>query len=385
MVKLSDIAAKQEQKRRRHDPKPAGSKLEGLFRREFSLARRDKLSSKRKEYFYAELSMLLSSGIDLKTSLQIIREGINNEGTRKVFDTVYKLVVEGKSLHESLEATGQFSTYEIYSVKIGEESGRLTRIIKELGLYYSDKMEQHRKWTSALSYPTAVVVVAVVVIIFMVEFVVPMFEGVFARFGRELPALTRWVLAGATFLRGNLPWIAGSTMVSLALFFRVRKRYIFKKITTQLLLKIPVARNLLLALYMHRFCQTMHLLAGAGIPLSRSVEMIREMISFIPLQDALRQAGQDLVRGISLHESMAKHKLFDRRACTLVQLGEEVNGLDVAFERLAVQYKEALRHQLELMNKLLEPLLVVLIGSLVALILIAMYLPMFDMGNSLTI
>jgi type IV pilus assembly protein PilC len=169
------------------------------------------------------------------------------------------------------------------------------------------------------------------------------------------------------------------------LFLRVRKQYAFRKFSTTFLLKTPLAGNLLLNSYLHRFCQTMALLAGAGIPLARSVEMTREMISFIPLQDALRQVGEDILRGASLHESMSRSEFFDRRTCMLVKLGEEVNGLEVAFERLAAQYKESLRHQVELMNKLLEPLLIVVIGSLVAVILIAMYLPMFDMGNSLTI
>jgi type IV pilus assembly protein PilC len=383
MVKLSEITSRRGQERREPALVSPGRQIGWLFKREFSFHR--KLSSKRKEYLYTELSMLLSSGIDLKTGLQIIREGEKNEDTRKIFDAIYRQVVEGKSLHESFDTTRQFSTYEIFSVKIGEESGRLPRIIKELGLYYADQVEQRRKLTSAFSYPAAVVIVAVVVIVFMVEFIVPMFEGVFARFGRELPVLTRWVLTGATFLRENLPWIAGVVTILLLLFLHARKQYTFRKLSTRVLLKIPLAGKLLLTSYMYRFCQAMSLLVGAGIPLARSVEMTGEMISFIPLQDALRQVREDIFRGISLHESMSRNALFDRRTCTLVKLGEEVNGLDAAFERLATQYKEALRHHLDLMNKLLEPLLIVVIGSLVAVILIAMYLPMFNMGNSLTI
>ena len=362
--------------------KKRSSTLDGVhFKKMFESSPR--LSMKLKEFFYTELFMLLDSGIDLGSAIDIIHEGQKKEANRKMFGELHENVIAGKSLNESLEVTGQFSPYERYSVKIGEETGCLTKVLKELSVYYSGLVEQRRKITSAFSYPVVVICVAVAVIFFMVQFVVPMFEGVFARFGRELPLLTRYVLKLVGFLRGNtlLFLMVGSLFGGV--IYKFRNRVFFKKLFTNFLLRVPVLGKLVIASFMNRFCQTMSLLVGSGIPLLRSVNMASEMITFLPLQSALKGVEDSICHGKSLYESLSGNKFFDQRTCSLIKLGEEINGLETAFNRLASQYREELKHGLELINKILEPILIVSIGFLVAIILIAMYLPMFNMGNSL--
>lgn len=342
-----------------------------------------RFSMKLKEFFYTELFMLLDSGIDLRSALDIICEGQKKEINRKIFRELHENVVSGKSLNESLEITGKFSSYERYSVKIGEETGRLIKVLQELSLYYSSLVEQRRKITTAFSYPVIVICVAVAVIFFMVQFVVPMFEGVFARFGRELPPLTRYVLKLIAFFRDNTLVFLIIGLLFGMVMYKLRDRLFFKKLFTNLLLRIPLLGQLVIASLMNRFCRTMALLVGSGIPLLRSVNMASEMITFLPLQNALKDIEDSIYHGKSLYESLSGNKFFDQRTCSLIKLGEEINGLESAFSRLASQYREELKYNLELMNKILEPILIVSIGFLVAIILIAMYLPMFDMGNSL--
>jgi len=342
-----------------------------------------RLSMKKRAALYAELALLLQSGVDLKSSLYFLREGRVKGVERAFLGDLYDGLVAGKSLHECFKGAGQFSVYEVSSVQIGEETGRLTRVVKELGVYYAEQVEQMQRLRSAFAYPLVVLGVALAVMGFMVYFVVPMFEGVFARFGRELPVLTKGVLSVAAFLREE----GGGVLVGIGMVgggvYLFRKHSLLRRYLIEVGRRLPVVGRWLVIVHVGRFCQTMALLVGAGIPLLQAVKMVQKMLSFYPLREVLEEVATDLLRGKTLHESLAKHSLFDPCVCLWVKLGEEVNGLEETFTRLSGRYKRELEQKLELMNKLLEPVLIVVIGGIVAIILIAMYFPMFTMGDSL--
>jgi len=154
--------------------------------------------------FYSQLGVLFSSGIDLGTALKIIIDDEPSQKCRKYFQSVFDDVLTGLSFSEALRSTGQFSDYEYYSVKVGEESGRLQEVLKELTDFFELRIQQRRQLTGALSYPIMVMIVAIGAVIFMLNVVVPMFAGVFQRFGGELPIITRKVLELSDWFSSHL-------------------------------------------------------------------------------------------------------------------------------------------------------------------------------------
>lgn len=341
-----------------------------------------KLSDKKKENFYGELSMLLGSGIDIRTAFTIILEQQKKGKDRELFERMVKGIVEGRSLSESIETEKSFSKYEIFSLKIGEETGKLVRVLEDLAQYYTEKVKQRRKLISAFSYPAMVMATAILVIIFMLNFIVPMFEGIFSRFNQDLPMLTRWVVnisKGFNNHSGLLLFVA--VVLVFAVLF-IRKKTFYKRFSSMLMLKIPIIGEMLKAVYLGRFCQSMALLTGSGVPLLRAVRLTQQMISFYPLQKALSEIENDILHGEMLYKSMEKFPLFEGRLVALTKLGEEVNQLEKIYSQLHKQYVEELSHKTSVLNNTLEPLLIIVIGGMVAIILIAMYLPMFKLGGA---
>jgi type IV pilus assembly protein PilC len=342
-----------------------------------------KLSDKKKENFYGELSMLLGSGIDIRTAFSIILEQQKKGKDRELFERLVKGIVEGKSLSESIETENSFSKYEIFSIKIGEETGKLVRVLEDLAGYYTDKVKQRRKLISAFSYPAMVMATAILVVVFMLNFIVPMFEGIFTRFNQDLPMLTRWVVNISKGFNNNSGLLLFSVVAIVVAVLFVRKKSFYKRFSSRLMLKIPIVGEMLKAVYLGRFCQSMALLTGSGVPLLRAVRLTQQMISFYPLQKALSEIENDILHGEMLFKSMEKFSLFEGRLVALTKLGEEVNQLEKIYSQLHKQYVEELSHKTSILNNTLEPLLIIVIGGMVAIILIAMYLPMFKMGGTM--
>ena len=356
------------------------SRINIALSKEISFSRY-KLKDKTKESFYGEISMLISSGVDIRTSLSIIVGQQRKTKDKKLFSDMLELVISGESLSDSMQKLGQFSKYEEYSVRIGEETGKLVGVLEELSSYYSEKIKQRKKLISALSYPGMVMVTAILVIIFMMNFIVPMFQGIFSRFGQELPMLTRWVLDASKSFNAHF-WKFGLFIIVLVVVNAMTKdKEFYRKHLSALVLKISLIGNLVRTIYLRQFCQAMHLLLSSGVPLLRALDLSKQMIRYYPLECALDKTRQDILGGSLLHKSLSENKLFDERIIALIKLGEEVNKLPEIFLQLKNQYGEELRHKTGLLNSVLEPLLIIVIGGMVAVILVAMYLPMFSVGG----
>ncbi len=342
-----------------------------------------KLNDKKKQGFYNDMYTLLSSGIDIKTTLELICDEFTKKNDKAIFDKIKNKVIAGNSLSEALENSGYFSDYEIYSIKIGEESGRLNEILKNISDYYTRKIEQRKKLVSAFSYPSLVLCVAIIAVVFMLNYIVPMFEDVFKRFNnKELPYITKMVLNfSRSFSRYFLVFFLAVTGITIFVY-RIRKKEIFRKISSGLLLKIPIMGNIVKKLYIARFCFTMELLTSTKVPILTAIQLQRKMIGFYPIEKALEAIEQDVLHGKPLHLSMKQFPIFDRRIISLIKVAEEVNQLDVVFGRLKVQYNNEVDYNTSMINSILEPLMIVVVGVFVAIILISMYLPMFQLSTS---
>ncbi|HLN74513.1 MAG TPA: type II secretion system F family protein [Prolixibacteraceae bacterium] len=340
------------------------------------------LSSKKKEDLYSELGILIGSGLDIKSSLLVLI-GENNKKTKQFYQNIYDQLIKGVSLSDALQLTGKISMYEYYTLRIGEETGNLIIVLKQLAQHFAESIKQKRQLINTFSYPGLVICTAIVVVLFMMNFIVPMFEELFKRFHGELPALTRAVILASKFISKYL-W--GMVLFLLGLgftLFYIRRTRFYRKITSEVMLKTPGINTVIRKMYLAKFCQTFSLLNSSRIPIVTSIQLIQKIIGFYPFEIALIQIEKDLINGKLLHESFRSFDIFEEKLITLTKVGEEVNKLSDIYENLSQQYTEEVQHKVAILNTLMEPILIIFIGLFVAVILISMYLPMFKMSNTM--
>lgn len=339
-------------------------------------------SDKNKERFYSEMGILFAAGVDIRSALELIEQEQGKEKDKLLFEKIKNSIVAGSGLAAALDQAGVFSPYEIHSIRIGEESGRLKEVLKELAFYYAKKISQKRQVTSALSYPAVVFLAAFGAIFFMMRFVVPMFSDVFKRFKGELPAFTRLIIQTSDFFKSYGLWmILGLFGLATYLYWQRNANW-FRKYGAKLVLRTPILGDLVAKIYLARFCQSMHLLISAKTPLVTSLELVEKMVGFYPLEISLEPIRKDIMNGVSLHKSLSKFKIYSKRMISLLMVAEEVNQLDAMFGTLAKQYSDEVEHQTGLLGSLIEPVMILFLGALVAVILVAMYLPMFQMSST---
>jgi type IV pilus assembly protein PilC len=358
------------------------TRVTGLLGREINLWSKE-MKDKKKESFYSELTILLSSGIDIRTALDIIIDEQKSETDRNIFQSIKRDIVGGLGMADAINKSGRFSAYEFYSLRIGEESGRLKDVMADLSVYFSKKIKQRRQLTSALTYPTLIVVTALVAVIFMLNFIVPMFVDVFKRFNGQMPALTKNIIALSGFFKSYLVYMLLVIILIVGFMLSVRKTEYFRARSSLILLKLPLFGKIIRKIYLTRFCQSMALLLGTKTPMLRSLGLVKKMIGFYSFEKAIGVMEADILHGKLLHQSMGQFKLFDRRIISLVRVAEEVNQLEAIFSKLNNQYNDELEHQIGMLSSLLEPAMIIIVGGLVSVILISMYLPLFQLSSSI--
>ncbi|RYE25513.1 MAG: type II secretion system F family protein [Sphingobacteriales bacterium] len=357
------------------------SRLLDLMSKDISLGN-SQLPDKKKEAFYNELGTLIRSGIDIKTALSLTASSYNNPKDILLFEEIQKEVIAGKSLSESLSNHKKFSQYEFYSIRIGEETGKLGEILGELAKYFKSKISQKRKIVSALTYPLLVLSTSFAAIFFMIRFVVPMFADVFKRFGGKLPYITSIIVSFSDWFDRYIYLFAFLLLAIFISYIAVRKKLWFKRYLSFALLRIPIVGEILKKIYLARFANTMRLLTGTNTPLLQALSMVRQMISFYPIERSLEQIEKEILLGNSLSTALAKHSFYPTKFVQMIKIAEEVNKIEYFFEQLSNQYTEEVEYKTNAISSLMEPLIIIFLGLAVGIVLIAMYLPMFQMSNS---
>ena len=374
MVKLENIKKKKEVK-----DTQLLEKFGKVLNRDIKLFNNG-LNDKRKHYFYIQLETLIHAKIDIGNALKLIVETTSKKNGQETFAAAYNNVLRGDSLSSSLQKTGKFSPYEIFSVQIGEETGRLENVIKEIAVFFGKKIKQRRNLINALTYPVIVLFVAFGSVLFMMNVVVPMFADVFKRFGNELPLITRTIILMSDFFIKGLPYFFIVIAAGSFFLWQSRKKHWFKKWTAIVILKTPVVGKLVQKIYLARFCTALGLLMDAKIPLVKALRLVKEMIELYPISITLDLIEKDILGGKSLHSSMAAFGIYDKKMIALIKVAEEVNKLDEMFNDIARNYSEETEHEISILNSLLEPFLIVFLGLIVGIILVGMYLPLFQLG-----
>jgi type IV pilus assembly protein PilC len=343
-----------------------------------------KFGAVQKEALYSELGLLLSSGIDIKTAIEIIEEQLKVKKHKAILSEIKEDIISGKSVWESIHKHPKtFSNYEYQSIKIGEESGKLPEVLIELGKFYTSAIKLRRQVIGTITYPAVVLTMSVLIVQFMLSFVVPMFSDIFKHTGAELPASTQLLIA-ISAKSGLIFYTLTALIAVIFLFHRTQhQKTWFRKHTAWLFLRIPVINELIKKIYLARFCQSMKLLLGSKVLLIDALDLVKNMIGYYPIEFALDSVIKDVYAGKQLHESLAEHGIFPKKLVSLIKVSEEVNAPELIFDKLNQQYSEEIEHQQALIGKIIEPLFLVVLGGLVGFILVAMYTPLFKMSSGL--
>lgn len=340
-------------------------------------------NSKKKESFYSELAILLKAGLQLREALELLSGNQKKEKLRLFFAQMVYELDSGLGFSEVLRKRKEFTEYEYYSVEIGEESGNLGTVLQELATFYAQKNEQRRNLISALTYPLIILCTAILVVVFMLRMVVPMFEDIFEQNGVELPAITQWIIGVSNIIeRYGLIVLLGIFVLVLLRKPLMQKESI-RRSWDYFILKVPYMGNFLRLVYMAQFTQAVGLLTTSKVPMLNSVQMARKMLQFYPLQDALMTMESRILKGTSLHQSLQGNKVFDHKIISLVKVAEETNQTEYIFKKLNQQYVIEVQQKSKMLSTIMEPVIIIVIGVFVGVILVSMYLPMFRLSSVL--
>lgn len=336
-----------------------------------------------KRTFFSQLQTLIRSGLSFSRAFELIIEGAKTK-EKALYVRIFDEVVSGKELWRSLEADKAFTELDRSVVRIGEETGRLVDALEFLTDYYQKREEQKRMVTSALSYPIITLSIAVIVLVFMLLVVVPMFEQVYARMGGELPAMTRQIIG----MSESAPAVLGIMVLWGLSMYGVRHMFgssdKYQSITSGIVMRLPLASGLIRKYQVSRFSRIMHLLVSSDVPILQALYLMRGIITFYPYRQSIEEVCQMIEKGETLTGGMSRYEnLYGKRFLVLLKVGEETNSIEQMLLTQANDTNAELEYEIKQLNNIVEPFLILAIGIIVAFVLIAMYMPMFKLGVSI--
>lgn len=345
-------------------------------------SRRRKVGSREFLVFNQELATLLKAGMPLVQSLDILRQRVTNPTFKTVLDDVYERVRSGSSLSDAFEAQGGlFPGIYTASVLAGEKSGGLEQVLRRYVAYMKVVGEVKRKTISALIYPLILVCLSIGVISVIVLKAVPEFAKFYETYDAQLPLATRVLVGVSNFVQAQFLMIGLVLGVGSLLIWRYLKRPGQRAHLDRVLLRIPVAGPTARKFATSQLARTLATLLGGGIPLVTAIEVAARSISNRFMAQELSIIGQQVREGQSLAGSMRARNVFPDVAVKMVEVGESTGALQDMLNSLSDFYDEEIETTLSRFVTLIEPVMLVVMGLIIASLLLALYLPVFQLSS----
>lgn len=329
-----------------------------------------------------QLSTLLNAGLPLEKALTAVTEQCEHPRSRTVLAALRSDILEGKSFAQALSAApGVFFPLYRSLVQAGEQSGHLDTVMARLAEYLDKRQNTQQKVMLAMAYPAVVTVVAILVVAGLMSYVVPQVVSVFAQTKQTLPFLTRALVAASDFLRQWGVALLAGIVAALFLTVRALRAPALKRRFHARLLKLPVFGRLLRALNTARMASTLSILVGSGVPLLTALETARGLMTLLPMQDAVSEAMAKVREGVALSRALHATRQFPPVLIHLIGSGESSGTLAHMLDRAAQQQEQEVERKLATFTTLMEPLLILFMGSMVLLIVLAIMMPIIDMNQ----
>ncbi|BBN61622.1 MULTISPECIES: type II secretion system F family protein [Pseudomonas] len=334
-------------------------------------------------FFSRQMATMMKAGVPLLQSFDIISEGAENPNMRTLVVSLKQEVSAGNSFATALRQKPEhFDELFCNLVDAGEQAGALESLLDRVATYKEKTEKLKAKIKKAMTYPTAVLVVAVIVSGILLIKVVPQFQTVFSSFGADLPLFTLMVIALSEFVQQWWLAILGLLFGSFFLFKRAYKQsQKFRDSLDRFLLKVPIIGPLIFKSSVARYARTLATTFAAGVPLVEALDSVAGATGNVVFRNAVHKVKQDVSTGMQLNFSMRSTGVFPSLAIQMTAIGEESGALDSMLDKVATYYEDEVDNMVDSLTSLMEPMIMAVLGVIVGGLVIAMYLPIFKLGN----
>lgn len=334
-------------------------------------------------FFSRQMATMMKAGVPLLQSFDIIGEGAENPNMRALVGSLKQEVSAGNSFATALRQKPEyFDDLFCNLVDAGEQAGALESLLDRVASYKEKTEKLKAKIKKAMTYPAAVLIVAIIVSGILLIKVVPQFQSVFASFGADLPAFTLMVIGLSDVVQR---WWLAIVGVFFASFFLLKRAYKqsqkFRDNLDRLLLKLPIIGPLIFKSSVARYARTLATTFSAGVPLVEALDSVAGATGNVVFKNAVNKVKQDVSTGMQLNFSMRSTGVFPSLAIQMTAIGEESGALDAMLDKVATYYEDEVDNMVDSLTSLMEPMIMAILGVIVGGLVIAMYLPIFKLGN----
>ncbi|MGV6826028.1 MAG: type II secretion system F family protein [bacterium] len=335
--------------------------------------------------FARQLATMMQAGVPLVQSFDIVGRGHTNPAMQELLLSVKADIESGTSLTDALRKHPlHFDDLFCNLVQAGEQAGVLETLLDRIATYKEKTESLKKKIKKAMFYPIAVLVVAVVVTALLLIFVIPSFQELFQSFGADLPAFTQMVINLSELVRGSWFFIlVGLAIFAIAFSNTYKRSRKFRELIDRMLLQLPVFGPIFHKSALARFCRTTSTMFAAGVPLVEAMNSVAGATGSVTYSNAVIQIRDDIASGQSMQIAMVQTGIFPHMVLQMVSIGEESGSLDDMLAKVADFYEEEVDNAVDALSSLLEPMIMVILGTLVGGLVVAMYLPIFKMGAAI--
>lgn len=332
--------------------------------------------------FTRQLATLVRSGLPLDEALTAVSQQSESKKVKRISLGVRASVMEGASLAQALnEFPNAFPILFRATVEAGEQSGKLDMILERLAEYVERRQAMHQKVVLAAFYPAILSAVAIGVVVLLLTYVVPQVVGVYSDIEQELPGLTSGMIAISDFLRDYGLYIIVAMVAALAVFGQLMRGEEFKRNVHAFQLRVPLIGRLTRGANTGRFTRTLGILFGSGVPILDALRIGTQVVSNVPMRDAIDKASARVREGASLARALGDSKLFPPITIHLIGSGEASGKLDEMLDHAAENQEREVETLVASLMALFEPILILAMGGMVLLIVLAILLPIFDLNQ----
>jgi type IV pilus assembly protein PilC len=332
--------------------------------------------------FSRQIAVMMAAGVPMVQGIEIMATGSSNPRMKNMLNDVKANIEGGSSLHEAMgKYPVQFDELYRNLVKAGESAGVLDTVLDTVATYKENIEAIKGKIKKAMFYPAIVFAVAILVSAILLIFVVPQFEDVFKNFGAQLPAFTQMIVNASRFLTSYwwfvLMWVIG---IIVGLIFAYKRSPRFAHFLARMVLKLPVVGQILHQSAIARFSRTLGVTFAAGVPLVEALDSVAGATGSPIYNDAVKRIRDDVSVGHQLQLAMRQTNLFPNMVVQMVAIGEESGALDKMLFKVAEFYEQEVNNAVDALSSLLEPFIMVIIGTIVGGLVVGMYLPIFKLA-----
>jgi type IV pilus assembly protein PilC len=343
-----------------------------------------KVKKKDLALFCRQFYTMISAGLGIVPCLEILVSQTNNKTFKNAIADAYEEVQKGKTMSQAMKEHREvFPTILVSMVESGEVSVNLDTVMLRMAEHFEKENKLENKVKSAMIYPAVLAVISVVVVIFMLVFIMPTFIGMFENSGVELPGLTMILINMSNSIKTYWYIYLGIIVGIVTGISRYKKTEAGRRLFDSLKLRLPIVKGTSSMLITSRFTRTLSTLLSSGIPLIQALEVVAKVVNNTIVEERMVEGIDSVRKGVSLARTVKDVGVFPPMVDSMIKIGEESGSLDDMLFKTADFYDEEVQTNLQKLTSMLEPVMLVVMGGIIGFIVIAMYLPMFDMMQTI--